>query len=423
MLTECENPPQQDKQHVKGRREFPPAVRTELKPFREHWETKRKDYLEFYDYWQEFINCCRSEQIDEFPNELMFDWMASWAQNVFFGFFLPTHRSVPQELFHSAVLDLEAFLHAYSYVCPRLSYPDAHRFWADIPELPNSSERQYPFIVCNDLTNDLDPLRPSEVVRALYGQSQLIKYASVFLNNPTQSDWGHLRSMKWGTDPAQPVWDPESVFNRCGEMIRESLPILSKNFRIKLDPSARYPLTTFDVLIQHAENLCNDIDLDQQSLTAPRESEGVKPSAVAAETPTAKRDAPAVNSEQSPSPAMADETPTAERVAPDEQPLMRIMRLYTNRVSDERIRNIAVIVASKMTVNEKLTKIDALLPIPTNASAEELGKMFGVTGQAVFKTGWWTLNRKGERDSEIGRRKTKHKRRAEDYEPPTDETG
>ncbi len=416
MLTECENPPQQDKQHVKGRREFPPAVRTELKPFREHWETKRKDYLEFYDYWQEFINCCRSEQIDEFPNELMFDWMASWAQNVFFGFFLPTHRSVPQELFHSAVLDLEAFLHAYSYVCPRLSYPDAHRFWADIPELPNSSsERQYPFIVCNDLTNDLDPLRPSEVVRALYGQSQLIKYASVFLNNPTQSDWGHLRSMKWGTDPAQPVWDPESVFNRCGEMIRESLPILSKNFRINLDPSAREPLTTFDVLIQHAENLCNDIDRDQQSLTAPRESEGVKPSAVAAGKPTAKRDAPAVNSEQPPS------STTSNR--PEDPHLLRIVQVFTNGVFDERFAKAIVVVASAMKVDDKLTELDALIPIPATASAEQLGEMLKVSKQAVWKTDWWIRNRKGEKESEIGRRRTKYKKRAEDYEPPSHETG
>lgn len=103
--------------------------------------------------------------------------------------------------------------------------------------------------------------------------------------------------------------------------------------------------------------------------------------------------------------------------------LLRVMRVFTNGVSDERIRNAAVIVASKMTVNEKLTKIDALLRIPTTASAKELGKMFGVKGQAVFKTDWWTRNRKGEKDSEIGRRKTKHKKRAEDYELPSHETG
>jgi hypothetical protein len=73
---------------------------------------------------------------------------------------------------------------------------------------------------------------------------------------------------------------------------------------------------------------------------------------------------------------------------------------------------------ARLTANEKLTKIDALIPFPATASAEQLGEMLGVTKQAVLKTDWWIQNRKGEKDSEVGRRRDGHRKRAKSYEAP-----
>jgi hypothetical protein len=88
-------------------------------------------------------------------------------------------------------------------------------------------------------------------------------------------------------------------------------------------------------------------------------------------------------------------------------------------VSDERLKKAAQLLAdAQLTANEKLTKIDALIPLPATASAEQLGEMLGVTKQAVLKTDWWVENRKGEKESEIGRRREGHRQRARRYQAP-----
>lgn len=103
--------------------------------------------------------------------------------------------------------------------------------------------------------------------------------------------------------------------------------------------------------------------------------------------------------------------------------LLSILRLFTNGVSDERFNDAALILKSKRSANVKLNELAALICIPPTASAEKLGEMLNVTKQAVWKTDWWIQNRKGEKESEIGRRQSKHKNRAENYEPPSNETG
>ncbi len=100
-------------------------------------------------------------------------------------------------------------------------------------------------------------------------------------------------------------------------------------------------------------------------------------------------------------------------------PVVALLSMFTNGVSDDRIKQAAqLLINDKLTANEKLTKIDTLIPFPATASAEQLGEMLGVTKQAILKTDWWKQNRKGEKDNEIGRRRAGHKNRAEDYEPP-----
>jgi hypothetical protein len=116
-----------------------------------------------------------------------------------------------------------------------------------------------------------------------------------------------------------------------------------------------------------------------------------------------------------PADAHAGTTPSAR----SDNAALALMRVFTNGIADERIQKAARLLAdSKLTANEKLTEIDALIPFPATVSAEQLGDMLGVTKQAVLKTDWWIQNRKGEKDSEIGRRREGHCKRAKRYEAP-----
>jgi len=104
---------------------------------------------------------------------------------------------------------------------------------------------------------------------------------------------------------------------------------------------------------------------------------------------------------------------------PDNHPALAILRVFSGGIVDDRIRKAMQLLADgKLSANEKLAKIDALIPFPMTASAEQLGKMLGVTKQAVLKTDWWVQHRKGEKEAEVGRRREVHRRRAESYEAP-----
>jgi hypothetical protein len=108
---------------------------------------------------------------------------------------------------------------------------------------------------------------------------------------------------------------------------------------------------------------------------------------------------------------------TTTVAASGENASLALMRVFTNGIADDRIGKATRLVADdKLTANEKLTKIDALIPFPATASAEQLGEMLRVTKQAVMKTDWWIQNRKGEKESEVGRRREGHQRRAKSRE-------
>jgi putative ubiquitin-RnfH superfamily antitoxin RatB of RatAB toxin-antitoxin module len=97
--------------------------------------------------------------------------------------------------------------------------------------------------------------------------------------------------------------------------------------------------------------------------------------------------------------------------------MVALLSLYTNGISDDRIQEAARVLADdNLTVNEKLTRIHELMPIPSNASAEQLGKTLRVSKTAIIKTEWWQQNRKGEKENEIARREEIHYRRSRSYE-------
>jgi hypothetical protein len=101
---------------------------------------------------------------------------------------------------------------------------------------------------------------------------------------------------------------------------------------------------------------------------------------------------------------------------------LQLLNVFTNGLAEERAERAARLLRDEtLTANDKLTRIDELLPFPPTASAEQLGELLGVTKQAVLKTVWWELNRKGERENEVGRRRTVHQQRGECYEQSGDE--
>jgi hypothetical protein len=103
----------------------------------------------------------------------------------------------------------------------------------------------------------------------------------------------------------------------------------------------------------------------------------------------------------------------APAAATGDEATLALMRVFTNGVADDRIKKAArLLVDSQQSTNNKLSKIDALIPFPATASAEQLGKLLGVSKQAVLKTEWWVQNRKGEKQDEVGRRREGHRQRA-----------
>jgi len=91
---------------------------------------------------------------------------------------------------------------------------------------------------------------------------------------------------------------------------------------------------------------------------------------------------------------------------------LALLRVFTNGIVDERIQQATQILADDtLTANEKLTKIDSLMPLPATASAEQLGEMLSVTKQAILKTPWWCRHRRGETREEIDRRFDEHEKR------------
>jgi hypothetical protein len=113
------------------------------------------------------------------------------------------------------------------------------------------------------------------------------------------------------------------------------------------------------------------------------------------------------------------ESPPATTSSDD---VTRLLRVFTDGIADDRIRKAAQLLGNgKLTVNEKLTKIDELIPLPAIATAEQLAEMLGVTKQAVLKTDWWVRKRKGETENDVDDRRERHRKRAKGYESPGQE--
>lgn len=67
--------------------------------------------------------------------------------------------------------------------------------------------------------------------------------------------------------------------------------------------------------------------------------------------------------------------------------ILRLLNLFTNGLAEERIADAALILTNTtLNTQEKLTQLDRLMPIPPTASSAQLGRLLGVTKQAVMGT-------------------------------------
>ena len=106
-----------------------------------------------------------------------------------------------------------------------------------------------------------------------------------------------------------------------------------------------------------------------------------------------------------------------DRFESDGQTILRLLRVFTNGLADNRLAEAAAVLTDdSLTANAKLMQIDRAIRFPCTASAEQLGKMLGVSKQAVQRTQWWKQNRHGEKANEIGRRRNGHRDRATRHE-------
>jgi hypothetical protein len=97
--------------------------------------------------------------------------------------------------------------------------------------------------------------------------------------------------------------------------------------------------------------------------------------------------------------------------------MSRLVSLYTGGIADTKIVQVENIQTNdNLTVNEKLWKMDKIMPIPAKASAKQLGTMLKVSKTAIQKTEWWMQNRKGKKSEEIESRKKSHKERSNTIE-------
>jgi len=106
----------------------------------------------------------------------------------------------------------------------------------------------------------------------------------------------------------------------------------------------------------------------------------------------------------------------------DASAAVRLLNVYTNGLADDRLEKASSVLNSDLTVDEKLWKIDELMPIPPTVSAEKLGKIFtsgekpnGVSKTAIQNTTWYDQKRKGRKSKEIDKREGRLRQLGQEY--------
>ncbi|MEJ5342975.1 MAG: hypothetical protein WHT09_15570 [Thermogutta sp.] len=94
----------------------------------------------------------------------------------------------------------------------------------------------------------------------------------------------------------------------------------------------------------------------------------------------------------------------------------RIMLIYAPDKGTERMRQLAdVINDSTLNLDNKLRKLNAILPIPITTSLRALAQALGVSASAIRKTPWWKEHRARRKEMEKEERRQRLADRREHY--------
>lgn len=84
---------------------------------------------------------------------------------------------------------------------------------------------------------------------------------------------------------------------------------------------------------------------------------------------------------------------------------LRLLSTYLNQLVDERfVKACEIVESDSLKPDQKLWKLDALMPIPPTVSAQKLGNLLGCSKPNIQKTSWYKEHRKSEPDNQIARR-------------------
>jgi len=121
-------------------------------------------------------------------------------------------------------------------------------------------------------------------------------------------------------------------------------------------------------------------------------------------------------------PGPAEDASRPAEQAPLSQPdeaAAAVLSLYSKEISDERFRQaIGVLADEQATVNERLERLDSLIPIPPSASASRIAKALRTSKAAVIQSCWWQKHRKNNDDEEFESRRERLLRNARRREYP-----
>ncbi|MCR4411650.1 MAG: hypothetical protein NUV77_04390 [Thermoguttaceae bacterium] len=103
-----------------------------------------------------------------------------------------------------------------------------------------------------------------------------------------------------------------------------------------------------------------------------------------------------------------------------ESAMARLLSILTGGVADERLKQAAEVLDSDLAVNDKLTRIDALIGWPAAASASDLAAVIGCDKSRVLRSSWWLERRAGRHDDGATERERRLRERAHRLERRTD---
>ena len=204
-------------------------------------------------------------------------------------------------------------------------------------------------------------------------------------------------------DPEQPAGAESSEFKAIGDSFADAMELLARELPVMLDPTVgwdeAYVMGELGQMargrgepLMEATRYLTDgqrwtvADLLRRTLRKEQVDLLIK------EQRRLEREDADVESQPLPEPAGRDTMPTvvqdrwgAQLNNEDEpakvtegQAAFRLLNIYTNGVADEQfVKASNVLIDDTLTINERLSKIDNLLPIPPTASAEKLGKAAG----------------------------------------------